>query len=102
MVLEEIVKIFDGFLKITALVKDCFWYFYQWTLLISNYSGSSWNIVDERDLSKGVPWIVINIFLLSPLFRVLAFHTVNPLKYYVKIFPFVSFFEDNQMNIVMF
>ena len=78
-----------------------FWDFDQRTLLICNNGGTSRDIIYQRNLAKRVPWIVVDIFFFSLVFRVFAFDAVDSLKDNIKILTFISFFENHFMHIVM-
>lgn len=101
MVFKESVEISDGFLEIATFVEDIFGYFYQWAFFIRYDGGSSRYIINQRDFSKRIARVIIDIFLFFPLFGIFAFHAVHSLEHDIEILSFVSLLEDDLMEIVV-
>ena len=77
MVLKKGIQVFDGLLKVSALIKNGIRYSNERTFFIGDYSCSSRNIIYQRHLSKGISRIIVYILLLSFIFRILRLDVIN-------------------------
>lgn len=102
MVFEEIVEVFDRFFQVATLIKDIFRDLDEATLLVSDDRGTSRNIIDERNFSKGISRVVVYVFLFPPLLTVLALNAVDPFQDDVEVLSFVALPEDDLVRIVVF
>jgi hypothetical protein len=94
MILKECIEILYWFLKVSAFIKNTFWYFDQATFFIGDDGSSSWNIINEWYFTKRVSWIIINTFLFALIFLIFSLDIVDSFKYNVKILTLITFSKD--------
>ena len=101
MILEEGIEILNRFFKVSTLIEDDFGYFDDGAILVGDYSSSSGHIINERNFSERITWVVIDAFFFALVLLVLALHAINSFEDDVEVLSLVALLENHLMHLMI-
>ena len=101
MILEEGIEILNRFFKVSTLIEDDFGYFDDGAILVGDYSSSSGHIINERNFSERITWVIIDAFFFALVLLVLALHAINSFEDDVEVLSLVALLENHLMHLMI-